>query len=98
MRRIAAIGLILALAMTSPAGAACRWSQDCSSGVCLPIPLCDHVHDVPGGTTGDAMVPRVVPPGVTPVITPIVPPPGASRCTQRNICDDGHCSWQSVCQ
>jgi hypothetical protein len=92
------IASVIALGMATPAGAACRWSQDCTSGTCQPVPLCDHVYDVPGAMSGDAMVPRIVPPSIAPIMTPVVPPPGASHCVQRNICNFGHCGWQPVCQ
>jgi hypothetical protein len=98
MRRAVVIGLLPLLGMASPAGAACRWTQDCTSGLCKPISLCERSYDTPGAMTGDSLIPRVVPPRVAPVMTPIVPPPGALHCSQRNICSHGNCGWQPICE
>lgn len=89
--------LVLAFAVVAtPAGAACTWTWDCTTGTCRQVSVCQNTLDIPP--------PR--PPSIKPIPSPTIkplpslalPPIGTKQCSQRYLCNFGQCSWQTVCQ
>lgn len=100
MRRLILALVVLAgvFALRPPAAyAECRWVWDCSGGACKHVPVCQHPGDfVP---IEPVELPPIAPATVKPMEPPGMPPPGASTCAKRYICDDkGACAWRDICK
>jgi hypothetical protein len=88
-----ALGLLMVLAVTHNAEAAC--TCQCVNGQMQP--LCSSAIDVP-----PICPPTVCPimaPSIAPIAPPTIPPAGTTACRQARVCDQfGNCRWQEVCR